>query len=158
MKLFAALVLLFFLVPVSGQSYSISSPDNSIKVEITASPSVTFRVLADGKELMSRKKSNMAVKIASRSLPRKPLLIPPLPHRLQMQNCFNLLLESKIMTNPHSVIRLFIEKLTLVKGISIFCCRPFVRFLLINIYNQFKEHEKKSRGGLNVKQNGISAK
>jgi len=59
-----------------------------------------------------------------------------------MQNRFNLLLESKIMTNPHSVIRLFIEKLTLVKGISIFA-HDFFRFLLINIYNCFKEHKKK---------------
>jgi alpha-glucosidase len=53
MKIIMAFLLLFLLVPVSAQSYSLSSPDNSIKIEITAGNPVSFRILTDGKELMS---------------------------------------------------------------------------------------------------------
>ena len=53
MKIIPVFLLLFVLVPAGAQSYSLSSPDNSIKIEITAGNPFSFRVLADGKELMS---------------------------------------------------------------------------------------------------------
>jgi alpha-glucosidase len=53
MKIITVFLLLFLLVPVSAQSYSLSSPDNSIKIEITAGNPVSFRIQTDGKELMS---------------------------------------------------------------------------------------------------------
>jgi alpha-glucosidase len=53
MKIITVFLLLFLLVPVNAQSYSLSSPDNSIKIEISAGNPVSFRILTDGKELMS---------------------------------------------------------------------------------------------------------
>jgi alpha-glucosidase len=53
MKIISVFLLLFLLLPASAQSYLLSSPDNSIKMEITAGNPVSFRILTDGKELMS---------------------------------------------------------------------------------------------------------
>ncbi len=53
MKIISVFLLLFLLFPVSGQSYSLTSPDNTIKIEITAGNNFSFRVLDNGKELMS---------------------------------------------------------------------------------------------------------
>jgi alpha-glucosidase len=53
MKLNLSIFLLLCLMHVTGQSYILNSPDNTIKVEITAGPSVTFKVTADGNELMT---------------------------------------------------------------------------------------------------------
>jgi alpha-glucosidase len=53
MRIILVFISLYLLLPVSAQSYSLSSPDHSIKIEITAGNPVNFRVIADGKELMS---------------------------------------------------------------------------------------------------------
>lgn len=53
MKIISVFLLLFLLLPVNAQSFSLSSPDNSIKIEITTGNPISFRVLADNKELMS---------------------------------------------------------------------------------------------------------
>lgn len=53
MKIIQVFLLLIIFIPVNSQSFSLSSPDNSIKIEVTAGSHLTFRVLTDGKELMS---------------------------------------------------------------------------------------------------------
>jgi alpha-glucosidase len=53
MKLSAALPFLFFFLPLTGQSYKLNSPDNTIQIEISTGNPVTFRVLLDNSELMS---------------------------------------------------------------------------------------------------------
>ncbi len=61
MKIITVFLSLFLLVPVSAQSYSLSSPDNSIKIEITAGNPVSFRIQTDGKELMSPTKISIEI-------------------------------------------------------------------------------------------------
>ena len=61
MKIITVFLLLFLLVPVSGQSYSLSSPDNSIKIEIATGNPVSFRIQTDGKELMSPTTINIEI-------------------------------------------------------------------------------------------------
>jgi alpha-glucosidase len=53
MKIIVFFLLLVMILPVSAQNYSLSSPDNSIKIEVTAGNTINFRVLDNGKELMS---------------------------------------------------------------------------------------------------------
>ena len=53
MKIITVFLLLVLILPVSGQSYSLMSPDNSIKIEITAGNYFSFRVFDNGTELMS---------------------------------------------------------------------------------------------------------
>jgi len=53
MKLLAVFLFLFMVLPVGAQSYNLGSPDNKIKVEITAGATVTFRIVADDRELIT---------------------------------------------------------------------------------------------------------
>ena len=53
MKLLASFSLLFALLQLTGQSYVLNSPDNTISIEISIGPDVTFRVMADNKELIT---------------------------------------------------------------------------------------------------------
>ena len=53
MRLIAFFPLLFILLPVAGQVYNLNSPDNSLKVVITAGNPVTFRIDEDGRALMT---------------------------------------------------------------------------------------------------------
>jgi hypothetical protein len=53
MKIILALLLLLFILPVHAQTYSLSSPDKLNKIEVTSGKNISFRVLDNGKELMS---------------------------------------------------------------------------------------------------------
>jgi alpha-glucosidase len=53
MKIISSFFLLWVILPASSQSYSLTSPDNSIKIEITTGNSVSFKISVDGKELIS---------------------------------------------------------------------------------------------------------
>ncbi len=52
MKLLAALLALFVLAPVAGQSYVLNSPDNKIQIDISVGPATTFSVKSGGSELI----------------------------------------------------------------------------------------------------------
>jgi alpha-glucosidase len=54
MKPTATLLLLLILLPVTGQSYSLLSPDSSLQVEISVAGTISFRILSNGKEIMTR--------------------------------------------------------------------------------------------------------
>ncbi len=53
MKTISTFLLLFVLLYAGAQSYTLSSPDNSVKIEITTGNTTIFKVVIDGKELMS---------------------------------------------------------------------------------------------------------
>jgi alpha-glucosidase len=53
MKILNVFLLLLFILPVRAQSFSLSSPDNSIKIEINGGNNFSFRVMDNGKELLS---------------------------------------------------------------------------------------------------------
>src|SRR5512145_2259231 len=53
MKLFNTILLALLTITISAQQYTLSSPDNTLKIGIDVNQTVTFKVLLDGNELIT---------------------------------------------------------------------------------------------------------